>query len=199
MDDAGDRIYHRHRVAGIVGLHHRARPMPMAECRARPTLESGVAITKPGVAVAVGMGGAIFLPQQRQRHALAFQLPGDQCKIRLALIAGRTAGTAEQQPLKRHVIVMGWRQRPRQTGLPRPQQIGRYRRLADLQPFRNLAHRQTLFMGQAQDRAYIPHCRSSRLLPSWHGPSQLNREGPNCQNGAAENRSSDPIPRLSGI
>jgi hypothetical protein len=54
-------------------------------------------------------------------------------------------------------------------------------------------------MGQAQDRAYIPHCRSSRLLPPRHGPSLLNREGSNCQNGAAESRPPNPIPELSGI
>ena len=112
MDDAGDRIDHRHRLAGIVGLHHRTRRMPMAECRARPALESGEVLAEPSVAVAVGMGGAILLPQQRQRHALAFQLPGDQRPVRLAQIMGRPAEPTEQQPLKHRVVVMARRQRP---------------------------------------------------------------------------------------
>ncbi len=169
--------------------------MPVAECRARPALESGEVLAEPGVAVTVGMGGAILLPQQRQRHPLALQLPGDQRKVRFAQVLRRTTGTAKQQPLKRRLVVAG-RQRPAcQPGLPRPQQIGRYRRLADLQPFRHLTHRKTLLMGQAQDRLDIPHARSSRLLPSRHGPSQRHRERPNCQNGAAENRPLNPLPK----
>ena len=188
MDDPGRGVDDGHGLAGIIGLHHRTRSMAIAEGRARPAFESGVALAEPGVAVAVGMGCAILLPKQRQRHPLALQFAGDQRKIRFMLITGRPAGTTEQQPLECGIIVMNRRQRPGEPSLPRAQQIGRDRRLADLQPFRNLAHRQTLFMGQAQDRAYILHCRSSRLLPSRHGPSQRHREGRKCQNGAAENR-----------
>ncbi len=58
-----------------------------------------------------GMGGAILLPQQRQRHPLALQLPGDQRKVRFAQVLRRTTGTAKQQPLKRRVVVAR-RQRP---------------------------------------------------------------------------------------
>lgn len=63
VNDAGRRIDHRDRVPGIARLHHRARRMPIAECRARPAFESGEVLAEPGVAVAVGMDGAILLPQ----------------------------------------------------------------------------------------------------------------------------------------
>lgn len=94
VDDAGRRIDHRHCLPGIVRLHHRARRTPIAECRARPAFESGEVLAEPDVAVAVGMGGAILLPQQRQRHPLALQLPGDQRKVRFAQVLRRTTGTA---------------------------------------------------------------------------------------------------------
>jgi hypothetical protein len=177
VNDAGRRIDHRHRLPGIVGLHHRASRMPVAEHGARPLPEGGEPVAKPGEAVAVGMGGAIFLPQKRQRHSFALQLPGNPRPIRLAQILRRTAHPVKQTPFQRRIVVKAGRQGPaRQPRLPRPQQIGRNRGLADLQSLCHLAHRKTLFMGQAQDRPDIPHARSSRLLPSWHGLSRFDDE-----------------------
>ncbi len=160
-------------VPGIVGLHHRARRMPVAERRARPPSEGGEPVAEPREAVAVGMGGAILLPQQCQRHPLALQLPGNQRPVRFAQVLRRAAHSVKQTPFQRRIVFVARRQRPaRQPRLPRSQQIGRNRGLADLQPLGHLAHRKALFIGQAQDRTDVPHARSSRLLPSWHGPSQ---------------------------
>jgi hypothetical protein len=62
MDDAGLAINDRHRLAGIVGLHHRAGLVAVAEGRARPLLEGGKPLAEPGEAVTLGVVGAIFLP-----------------------------------------------------------------------------------------------------------------------------------------
>src|SRR5690606_1199642 len=59
-----------------------------------------------------------------------------------------------------------------------------------------------MLMRQPQDRSYVLHARSSRLLPSWHGPSQPDDEKAKCQNGALENdRHIRPenCPGISGI
>lgn len=94
-DDAGIGVDDGQCMAGIVGLHHRPRHVTVAECRARPALERAEPVAEPSVAVTVGMGGAIFLPKQRQRHALALQLTRDHRPIRLAQILRRTAHPSE--------------------------------------------------------------------------------------------------------
>ena len=105
VNDAGRRIDHRHRLPGIVGLHHRASRMPVAEHGARPLPEGGEPVAEPGEAVAVGMGGTIFLPQKRQRHPFALQLPGDPRPIRLAQILRRTAHSVKQTLFQRRIVV----------------------------------------------------------------------------------------------
>jgi hypothetical protein len=192
MNDAGHRIDHRHRLPGIVGLHHRTRLVALAEGRAGPLLEGRIFVAEPGEAVAVGMGDPVFLPQKRQRHTLALQVSRDTRPVRLTQVLGWAPTAMEQKLAKGCVVVPSFRQRPRQPRFPCPQQIGRYRRLADLQPFRHLAHGKTLFMGQAQDRSDILHRRLSRLLPSWHGTSQVDDERAKLPNGAAENRPPNP-------
>jgi hypothetical protein len=62
-------------VAGIVGLHDRAHFMPVAETRAGPVFEGPELLAEPGVAVAVGVIGAILLPQQHEGHAIAIAPP----------------------------------------------------------------------------------------------------------------------------
>ena len=73
-NDAGLGIDDRHRLSGIIGLHDSARFVAVAEGGTRPALEGDEPLAEPGITVTVGMGRAIFLPQQRQRHALALHL-----------------------------------------------------------------------------------------------------------------------------
>ena len=165
------------RLAGIVGLHRRAGFVPVAPGRMRAALEGLEAVAEPGVAVAVGMCGPVFLPEQAQRHALALQLARHCRPVRLVRVARRAAHAPEQHLFQHRVVLAGRRQRPgRQTCLPGSQKIGRYRRPGELQPLRNLAHRQALRMAEPQDRPYILHRHSSRLLPSRHVPSRLKAE-----------------------
>src|SRR3546814_13235084 len=53
-----------------------------------------------------GVRGAIFLPQQRERHALALDLPRNQRPVRLGQILRRTPDSPKEQPFKRRVIVI---------------------------------------------------------------------------------------------
>jgi hypothetical protein len=64
-DLAGSGIDHLDGMAGIIGLHDRPRLMAMTECRVRSTLIGAERLAKPSVAVTLGMGRAILLPQQR--------------------------------------------------------------------------------------------------------------------------------------
>ncbi len=119
------RIDYLDRLAGVIGLHHRARFVAMAECRMRPTLVDAVLLAEPGVAVTLGMGGAVFLPQQRQRHAFALEFLRHIWPIRLAQVLRRPSHPAEQRLRQGRVALAIRRQRPVQPRLTRPQQIRR--------------------------------------------------------------------------
>lgn len=112
MDDTGRRIDHRHRQPGIIGLHHCARLVPVAERDTRALPKGGNLAAEPCEAVAVGMAGAVLLPQERQGHALALQLPNHLRPIRLADVPWRPAGAAEQPPLQLGILVRTKRERP---------------------------------------------------------------------------------------
>ena len=84
VDLAGLAIDDLDRLAGIVGLHHRAGLVPVAPARMRAALEDPEGITEPGIAV--GMRGSVFLPEQAQRHALALQLGRHRRPVRLARV-----------------------------------------------------------------------------------------------------------------
>lgn len=61
-DDASIGIDDWHGVTRIVGLHHRACLVAVAEGCARPALESAEPVTKPRVAITIGVRRAVFLP-----------------------------------------------------------------------------------------------------------------------------------------
>jgi hypothetical protein len=111
-DFAGDRIDHLDRMPGVIGLHYRPRLVAMAECRVRPALVGAERLAKPSVAVTVGMGRAVFLPQQRQRHALALELLRHHRPIRLAQVLWWASNPAEQSPLESRIILVNRRQWP---------------------------------------------------------------------------------------
>ncbi len=152
-DLAGLRIDHLHRRAGIIGLHHRTRRVAVAEGRVRPALIGAKLLAEPGVAVAVGMRRPVFLPKQRQRHALALELLRHPRPLGLAQVLRRPPDPPEQGPLQRRLALVNRRQRPAQARFTRPQQVGGNRGLADLQPFRDRPNRQALLVRQPQDRS----------------------------------------------
>ncbi len=198
-DFARHRIDHRDGLAGVVGLHRRAGSVAIAEGGAGALFESGEPLAEPRVSVTVGVPFAIFLPQQRQCHALPLQFTGDLAPVGFVHVLGRTAATMEQAALQNAIIVQPRRQRPaRQPGLTRPQQVGRNGRFADLQPFRYRTNRKPLFVRQSQYRSNVLHVSKSHLLPPRHSSAPRSNRGPEWQNGACESRSLY-AERLSGI
>ena len=65
---------------------------------------------------ALGVGGAVLLPQQLQRHALALELLVDQREVGRGVADRPRRGVREQQRLERRVIEIGG-QRRAQPGL----------------------------------------------------------------------------------
>ena len=98
-DLAGLRIDHLHRRAGIVGLHHRTRRVAVAESGVRPAPIGVKLLAEPGVTIAVGMSRPVFLPKQRQRHALALEFLRHPWPLRLAQVLRRSPDRPEQGPL----------------------------------------------------------------------------------------------------
>jgi hypothetical protein len=68
------RVYHRHRLSGVVDEQLLARPVALPHHRLELFGPLIVVMTELAVAVAIGMGLPVFHPQQAQRHALAPQL-----------------------------------------------------------------------------------------------------------------------------
>lgn len=131
-------------------IRYRSCRPPVAIARRHCLLISCKVRAEPRISIAVWMSGAILLPQQRQRHALALQLPRNIRKIWLLRVLWRTASPFEQQLLQLHVVVIGNRYWPHANPrLTRPVQVSRNRRLSYSKPLRNLADRQALFKGQS--------------------------------------------------
>ena len=97
--------------------------VPLPESHLQGRLPALVVLAELGVAVAVGLVGAIFLPQQLQRHVPAAQLLVDVGQVR------QWAGRCRRQRIGKEqivqlVLVHLIRQRPTQTGFLGPLQIG---------------------------------------------------------------------------
>ena len=157
----GDRVEHRHGVAGEVHEQLLAGDMGLAHGRRDAAAPFAVEVAEPAVAVAVGMLAAIFLPQQHQRHAAAAQLGMDVGPVRQRLRLRRVvARRREQLALQRRIVELV-RDRPGDADHRRAPEILPDRRAADpqrlsdhplarpagipqAQNFSNLAHRQSL-------------------------------------------------------
>ena len=100
-------------------------------------------IAKAAVAIAVRMNGAVFLPEQRQRHTRALELAVDCGPIRLRLDkAADAADRVEQQRFQfgvRHLR----RKRPDERGPFDPLQMLAGRTLPDAEAHRDPAGRQS--------------------------------------------------------
>ena len=95
---AGFRIDYLNRLAGVIRLHHRTCVVAVAEGGMRPALVGAEVLAKPSVAVTFRMGGTVFLPQQRQRHALALEFLRHISPIRLAQVPRRPPHAASASP-----------------------------------------------------------------------------------------------------
>lgn len=66
--------HHWHPIAGIVDEQLVAGRMGLAHRHRQTALPGAVELTEARVPVSAGLGGDILLPQDRQRHVLAFEL-----------------------------------------------------------------------------------------------------------------------------
>jgi len=139
IDDVNRRagVIDEQLLAGHMGLPHRRR---------QPAFPGPIEFAEPATAVTVGMRGAIFLPDQLQRHALAAQLAVDRRPVRQRPpILGRGRGDRIEAPLQCGVVKIV-RHRPADAGFARPAQARSGGRRADPETGGNLA------LGQAGGR-----------------------------------------------
>jgi hypothetical protein len=117
---AGQCVDHRERRAGVIDEHALAGDMALPHDWRQPCLPSAIELAETAVTIAVGVNGAMLLPQQLQRHPWPTQLAVQRCPDWLRpAIPGRQRGRRVEQKLQRFVRHV-FRQRPGQAGVPRP-------------------------------------------------------------------------------
>ena len=96
-DFAGRRIDDGDPFAGIVHERFFAGHMMLAHHRRQPPLEPAQQVAVPAVAVALGMGLPIFLPEDRHRDAgaLQFARQGSPVRLRASALARSDPGSPE--------------------------------------------------------------------------------------------------------
>ena len=156
----GEPVEHRHGIAGEVHEQLLAGHVGLPHGRRDAVAPFDVEVAEPAVAVAVGMMAAIFLPQQRQRHAAAAQLGVDMPPFRQRLRSRRVvAGRREQLALQRRIVEL-FRDRPGDADHRGAADVFPDRRAAD--PDRSGDHPLARPAGilQAQNFSNLPHRQS---------------------------------------
>jgi hypothetical protein len=119
---AGRCVDQRECRAGVIDKQTLAGDVALAHGRRQAGLPAAVQFAKPAKPVAVGVRGAMLLPQQLQRHARPAQLAVHRRPVRpgpTVLGGGRGRGVKSAfQRLVRQVF----RQRPAEAGMARPPQ-----------------------------------------------------------------------------
>ena len=155
---SGQAVDHLQGRAGIVDEQPLAGDMGLPHGRRQPRLPGAVEVAETTVAVAVGVRGAVLLPEQLQRHALPAQLAMDRPPIGLRpsrLDLGQRRRGRKQPRLQRRIgNALG--QRPGDVGRPRPLQKIDNRRRLDRQAQRDIAARHA-GRRQPQHVAYLAH------------------------------------------
>src|SRR5262249_8278306 len=101
-----------------------AGDMVLAHGRRQAMLEVAVELAKPGIAVAVGMGVAVLLPEHRQADARPLHVAGQRRPVGLdAPTKARLGAGTGEQPLLDRLVGELVRQRPRQLGRRRAGQV----------------------------------------------------------------------------
>src|SRR6056297_3169606 len=202
------RVNDQDSVAGVIGLHHRASLMAVAVPGTDPGLELPVTRAEPRVAIPVGVGRPIFLPEKQQRHALALHLGGHLWPVGFRQVPRGATNALKHDLRQRRIVIASSGKRPAvQPCFPGPVQVCRHGRLAELQPCCNLTRRQTLLMRQSQHGSYVLHSRAPRLLLSRHSPSRPCSRPAECRYIAGDDQPRTRLPRavrelvksLSGI
>ena len=171
---AGARIKDGDGVAGKVDEDLLAALVDLTHGRlgvALPGLEGGA---EPGIAEAVGMGGAILFPEQHAGDAGAAQLLVDQGLVRHRA-AGRVGGRDwrwKQEPFEGSIIKALW-QRPGQAGQPGAAEIAVNDTVAAPQGAGDQALAQALGMSQTKNVSDAAHGQSL----GWHRVSSLVERG----------------------
>ena len=112
---AGRCVDHLERRAGVVDEHALAGDVALPHGRRQPCLPGAVELAEAAVAVAVGVDGAMLLPQQLQRHPWPAQLAVDRRPVWLRpTILGRPRGRRVEPDLQR-LVRQAFRQRPAQA------------------------------------------------------------------------------------
>lgn len=137
--------HHRDAIAGIIDEQLVAGRMGLAHRHRQAALPGAVELTEARVPVSAGLGGDIFLPQDRQRHVLAFELAVHARPVGLGdaavTLTVAIAGLREQAKFQNRVGDVVW-QRPAQARGLEPPERQSHRRGRRAHPSRNLAARQ---------------------------------------------------------
>ncbi len=97
--------HHRHAVARVIDKQPLARHMRLSHRHRQATFPFPVKVAESRVPISAGMGGDIFVPQNRQRHVLASKraMKVGPVRLRPASVARLDADTGEQAFLKRRI------------------------------------------------------------------------------------------------
>ena len=152
-------------LPGIVDKHALAGRMRLAHRRRQPALPGAVQLAPAAVAVAVGFGLPVFLPQQHQGDTGPAQLVVDMGPIRLGLATRSlgTAGAGIQHRLQRPVAQCR-RQRPAKLRGGNPLEGERDGAARHPDRARNGSLGGAAFVLEAQNLAYPSHRHSL----GWH-------------------------------
>jgi hypothetical protein len=140
----------------------------LRQARRDPPAGKGKGITRQhnpgrnitGVAKPVSGPGAVFVPQQRQRHVRPTHLAVNSRPVRNRTLIHRYIGRRRKQQRLEPSVVQFARQRPAQAGPLRPLQVFADRPLAQPQTLANRTLRQPVAQPQTQNLAYLPHRHS---------------------------------------
>ena len=172
MLHASRRIKNRHGVAGPVDEQLLAGNMRLAHRRRDALAPVAVPLAEPTVGVALGVLGAILLPEQSQRHTAPLQLRMNVRPVRLGARRARRRSRRRKQPPLQLGIFDLVRDRPAETRHGSPAHVLADRRLADPRRRANKPPAHPQRVRQTQRLAYLPHrhsLRRHRSLPGCQG------------------------------
>ena len=157
----------RHAVAGVVDEQPLAGGVRLAHRHRQRLLEGPVELAEPRVAVAAGVGGDVFVPQDQKGDVLALQFAMHAGPVRLLdpPMAAFAAPAGVERRLQRPVGHV-FRQRPGEARPVRPLQRLPYCRARHAEPPRDLVRRYAGSL-QPNNLARIAHSNPLR----WHRSS----------------------------
>ncbi len=147
--------------------------MRLAHRRTNPALPGFVGRAEPSVSEALGVIGAVLLPEQHPGHATAAQFPLDLAPIRNRALGHRRRDLRREEQQLEILVVEPVQKRPSQADRARALQITVHDPVADAEHARDCTLTQSLGMTKAKDVSNTAH-RQSR---SGHRESSLIERG----------------------